>query len=293
MIDADLPKGRARLQKKLEGKQERPLIVLSLHDINDDRVLFVKKPIKTDEMLSALAHARQRISDAKFANVRSAPDFTKGTLDKDSDTHGKTDEKLTETEEETPHLKRYSADLSERSKTSKHQTAMLLDEKGFTALMSGLQSINIDNLEQVKVASYNPKDYFQGYVQSAYLIAGSRGQILQLNSGWKQLFIFPHSKEVWLDADDKQLRAFAGIVIKKSNTQKMSISALKPKAVTNQSLDKFQTMDGMLWKLSCWTSKGRFPIQFDIEHPVFLKHWPNFTRLMVTPHALRIAALLI
>jgi hypothetical protein len=31
----------------------------------------------------------------------------------------------------------------------------------------------------------------------------------------------------------------------------------------------------------------------DLQRPVFLKRWPNFTRLVITPDAMRIAALLI
>jgi hypothetical protein len=52
-------------------------------------------------------------------------------------------------------------------------------------------------------------------------------------------------------------------------------------------------MDAFLWKLACWASKGRYPKSIDINQPVYLKSWPNFTRLLVTPHALRISALLI
>jgi hypothetical protein len=51
-------------------------------------------------------------------------------------------------------------------------------------------------------------------------------------------------------------------------------------------------MEAFLWKLACWTSLGRYPMEIDYKKPVYLKHWPNLTRLMITPHALRIAALL-
>jgi hypothetical protein len=39
--------------------------------------------------------------------------------------------------------------------------------------------------------------------------------------------------------------------------------------------------------------KGRYPDSINIDKPVVLKCWPNFTRLVITPHALRIAATLI
>ncbi|MGR9115067.1 MAG: hypothetical protein ACU85E_04825 [Gammaproteobacteria bacterium] len=294
IIDADLPQGRVLLEKLLNKESLCPLIVLSLNDIEHDKVLFLKKPIKTEAMLAVLAQAKgmsHKNSGSDHGKVRTQPSETIGTNEQRSTTVTRDD-----SEEDlsiSPPLKHFVADFSERDKTSKHRTAMLMDEKGFTALMSGLKPIDIGNKQQLLEASYDPKDYFQGYVHSAFKIANTRGQVLQLNSSWKQLLIFPHSKEIWLDSDDKQLRAFAGIAINKKGNQKMSISPLNPKMASGGALDKFQTMDAMLWKLACWTSKGRYPVQLDIERPVYLKYWPNFTRLLVTPNAMRIAALLI
>jgi hypothetical protein len=51
-------------------------------------------------------------------------------------------------------------------------------------------------------------------------------------------------------------------------------------------------MNSFIWKLACWTSKGRYPQALNLTEPVYLKQWPNFTRLLITPHAMRIAALL-
>ena len=52
-------------------------------------------------------------------------------------------------------------------------------------------------------------------------------------------------------------------------------------------------MDAFIWQMAVWTSKGRYPVSINITKPLYLKYWPNFTQLMVIPHSLRIAALLI
>ena len=103
------------------------------------------------------------------------------------------------------------------------------------------------------------------------------------------------TQEVWLDADDLELKAFAGIQLShKTMTTEMPLTAVDPKKMDlSGKLDKFQSMDAFLWKLACWTSRGRYPNLINYEFPVFLKNWPNFTRVLITPHALRIAALLI
>jgi hypothetical protein len=53
----------------------------------------------------------------------------------------------------------------------------------------------------------------------------------------------------------------------------------------------FQDMDAFLWKVALWTSRGRVPAGTQLSVPVFLRYWPNMSRLLLPPHALRIAAL--
>jgi hypothetical protein len=55
--------------------------------------------------------------------------------------------------------------------------------------------------------------------------------------------------------------------------------------------EKTDHLDVLLWKLALWASRGRVPVGTDLEWPVFLKHWPNLTRLLEPPHATRIASL--
>ncbi|MFM2346413.1 MAG: hypothetical protein RL654_1166 [Pseudomonadota bacterium] len=50
-------------------------------------------------------------------------------------------------------------------------------------------------------------------------------------------------------------------------------------------------LDQVLWQTALETSAGRLPVGVDPAATVYLKSWPNLTRLHRTPHALRIAAL--
>lgn len=47
----------------------------------------------------------------------------------------------------------------------------------------------------------------------------------------------------------------------------------------------------LLWRLGVWCSDGRLPEGTDLEDRYYLRCWPNFTRLMEIPEALRITAL--
>lgn len=289
MIDADSTQAKKLLEQKL-AESARPIIALSLQELTFENILYVKKPVKTDDLLFALSEAG-RILSAKKKPGNQVNSYTENTANRQSQ------ESIAQTESglapEKNQVKKLVTYTNEQKKTSKHQTAMQLDEGKFNAYIGSVPGLDVNDPKQFPDAVYNPKDYFQGYVQSALTVAGTKKQVMHLNSGWKSLIIFPHNHEIWLDADDKQLRAFAGVAINKISGPGMTLTPAEPNAApTMEDLEKFHDKDAFVWKLAVWTSKGRYPSALDIHRPVFLRHWPNFTRLVITPHALRISALL-
>jgi DNA-binding NarL/FixJ family response regulator len=52
------------------------------------------------------------------------------------------------------------------------------------------------------------------------------------------------------------------------------------------------SLELVLWKLALYTYRGCLPEGIDVNKPVYLKYWPNLTRLEPTPDAMRIASLL-
>jgi hypothetical protein len=281
VFDADVAGVGALIDAHHAKKPHRPVIALSLRDGELAHVFYVKKPVKTDDMLGALNKAVAflgKIKQNEAQNAQLTANVIKPVVEKADDSN----------------LKSFVIDDDERKKTAKHQAAMQLNEKGFNTFIGNVTGLDVNDPNQFAVAKYNPKDYFQGYVESAFKISREQGEIMQLNSGWSPVIIFPQNNEIWLDADDKQLRAFSGLVISNTLDGKISTTALTFESSSlSRSLEKFHSMDAFLWKVTCWASKGRYPIAIDVTQPVYLKSWPNFTRLLITPHALRISALLI
>jgi hypothetical protein len=281
VFDADVAGVDALMAVHRAKKPHRPVIALSLRDGELAHVFYVKKPVKTDDMLGALNKSVAflgKIKQNESQNTHLTANAVKPVVEKADDVN----------------LKSFVIDDDERKKTAKHQAAMQLNEKGFNAFIGNVRGLDVNDPTQFAVAKYNPKDYFQGHVESAFKISREQGEIMQLNSGWSPVIIFPQNNEIWLDADDKQLRAFSGLVISNTLDGKISTTALTFESSSlSRSLEKFHSMDAFLWKVACWASKGRYPVAIDVTQPVYLKSWPNFTRLLITPHALRISALLI
>jgi hypothetical protein len=282
IFDADMVGVGKLMEEHHAKKPHRPVIALSLRDGTLDYVFYIKKPVKTDDMLAALDKA-----SAIIEKIKPNTSTESQLIIKDVQVQPSVEKS------EKANLKSFVIN-DEQKKTAKHQAAMQLNEKGFNAFIGNVPGVDVNDPKQFAVAKYNPKEYFQSYVESAFNISREHGEIMQLNSGWSPVIIFPQNNEIWLDADDKQLRAFSGLVISSTLDGKMSTTPLTFESSSlSRSLEKFHSMDAFLWKVACWASKGRYPVSIDISHPVYLKSWPNFTRLLITPHALRISALLI
>lgn len=292
IFDADSANAKKLIDARLAMNTHRPIIALSLQERKQETIFYIKKPVKIDDMLAALDKAKSIVEAQTSAAAKSEKKVPE-----------QTPPAAVEPKKPVPQpqaipvpqaQKKTNLDTDEQKKTSKHQAAMQLNEKSFGAFIGNVPGIDVNDPQQFAKANYNPKDYFQGYVESAFKVCEAKGQIRQLNVGWNPLIMFPHSHEIWFDVDDKQLRAFAGLALSNNRDIKISITPLDPNSsALVRALDKFHAIDAFVWKLACWASKGRYPAALDINGPVYLKRWPNFTRLLVTPHAMRIAALLV
>lgn len=290
IIDADFATAKDIFDECRKNTPERPVIAMSLEELRLENTIYLKKPVTKDGMLEVLKQFRVLSKDGDHSPVKHNKSVAVEAI---QDKLKVASEKTVQPTNHETNLKK-PVDKDEQKKTAKHQPARQFNEGRFSALMGTLPDIDFDDRKQVLKASYKPKNYFQGYVKSAYKFANAKARIIQINSGWKPLLIFPQSQEVWLDADEQQLRAFAGLLINKSSGSRMSLTPVDLKTTQGkQSFKKFISMDAFMWELAIWTSKGRYPSAINIETLIYLKRWPDFTRLVVTPHALRIAALLI
>jgi len=306
IVDADAMDARVILDHCLARQPLRPIIILSLEKLNIEHTIYVAKPVKTEAMLAAFKEAhdwlkkkKEKKKENKITTILKKPESNIQLTAKVE--QAKVDRIKPSTEKQasfelSTEKKFYSQSL-EQKKTEKHKAAMMINEQNFSSFIGIVMGIDFNDPMQWRNARYSPKQHYQGYVQSSIKVAYEKRQVIKLNSSWKPLIILPHSRELWLDSDDKQLRAFSGVELSSSpvhDVKEMILSKVNPKEEGFATkLDKFQDMNVFVWKLACWTSKGRYPDTLDISTSVYLNQWPNFTRLVVTPHAMRIAALLI
>ncbi len=147
-------------------------------------------------------------------------------------------------------------------------------------------------------SGYNPNDCLQGWLTKAYRQAMLTGMPLRLETGWQPILVFPKVQKVWVDADDKQLHAFCRIPLKtfsRLNGARVDLPIgihPEPAAALAELPQPLQAMDAFLWKVAWWNSGGRLPTEIRSTQVVRLKRWPNLTRYLCSPQALRLSAFL-
>lgn len=158
--------------------------------------------------------------------------------------------------------------------------------------------VDVNNPQALMRVIYSPSNRFQGALDKALKRAKKYQKPIEmvcLNTG---VIIDLEKNAVFTAVGDSVLkplclmnveRADSIRKIKKNYTgERILTLARKPReALIKWSLDAF------VWKIALWSSRGCIPKETDLSKPVYLSEWPNFTKLVCFPHAMRIASLLI
>lgn len=305
LIDLDIHQGAKLLESQKKEYPDRIFLVLSLKELEPiEGAVFVKKPAQAQGMLTAidsiraLLGSRRKRAEASRA-LREAQDSPQAPAARRQADAKPAPREAPATAVDGP-LKTVSAPRKIESST--HKVAMLMDEQSFKSYLGHREDIDPKNFAQLATLYYDPKDYLQGHILAACKIAVARNQALRMETPWKSINILPQHYLVYIQADEAQLRAACGIPFR--NIVGVDIDApgreqtAKLKPLSDEEIQALlqsgegTRLDAFLWKVTLLTSKGKVPKGIDLEQEASLKHWPNMTRLLLTPHAMRIAAVM-
>ena len=135
---------------------------------------------------------------------------------------------------------------------------------------------------------FNPDNYLIGHLQRAYELASSTGRP-HLIAGLPRLIgvrLQPASICV-TDFRDNQLRPLSMAQLPQTTARIVSASTLSH--ISNHGTT--WTTEDFFWNVAAWAARGRLPEGTDPYRSVRLRAWPNFTKVFMSPHALRIVAL--
>lgn len=135
---------------------------------------------------------------------------------------------------------------------------------------------------------FNPDKYIIGHINRAVEQAANTGRP-HLVAGLPRL-IGVRATPVpacITDFRDNQLRPLSMTQLPLTTARIVSASTL-PQGSGNEIV---HSSEDLLWNVAAWAARGRLPAGADPYRPVRLRAWPNCTKVFMSPHAMRIAAL--
>ena len=257
IFDLDTIEGMKLWDKHHARYSHLPTIVLSITKKEIARTFYVGKPIVFDHFVSTLAKIKELVSQ-----------------------QGKY--KKAETQVATLH-------------DAKLVTEVEIEKEEDTLQWCGqLENIDPNNHEELHKIYYDPQQYMQSFLEKALDVSkNSENKAILLDGLHTPMVIFHKNNQLFCPCTlaDNNLQTMSLLPVAKNRLQMtvLTESELKSYRITNNLVKN--ALDSFLWQVSLWTARGRLPKGTDLNKDVILLHWPNFTRLVVTPYALKISAL--
>lgn len=279
ILDLDGLNGKKLLQKQKDHYPNRPLILLSVRDTDIDDITLLRKPLsgnllkKTiDDLIIKLSqqHSAEEVSTAEPAPI-STP----------------------EPEPAPQSLEGLKPAVME-SKSNERRIS-LPDSATQARIIRGscnlIDSVQRNRFPHNNNLYYDPNALLQYTLMNAIEQCRREGRPLRLNlPDDKYISLLPVSNIALTNLNDNKLRPRCLLPIKQQQIRidhpgENEIALLQAKSEAPQDID------GLLWKVSLWSSRGRLPVGITIDTTIELRQWPNLTRLLAIPQFLRIAAL--
>jgi hypothetical protein len=279
MIDLDSISAISLLAEYKSRHPARPVITLSIKRervTHADEVLT--KPIKIADLCATIKRVTNTLamkSDADAIPVIAA-------------SISPVDSTLIETEPGTQTVPMLIQHLEQpAAEPIKAQAPPLKDYKDVCGVA---EDIDIDNPEQVTRLLMPLNGSLLGIVM--YAITESEHQQVPIAVSLKQkhLFVlFPKQQYASFTVKNDLLQRLCLKTFPAGSFGFKAIPGLLPCMDDPLAMSKEQ----MLWKMTAWTYRGKLPQDTQLHERVYLRHWPNLTRLLELPDAMRISALLV
>ena len=263
----------------------RPTIVLSVCDAVPSDALILRKPLRIASLLQTLEEIarnwRRQTASAVLSSTPKGP-----AIAFPSSEQGGT---------------------KPRHHKSARDATRAMEQAAFGSygeLILDRARVDVGDSEAIKKLTYAPEEYTGGQIANETSAALRDGVAWEITAWAGRIIVLPGSNKVVTDLNDARLKPFC--LLRATNLEapmkvlasfEFRIRALRDPAelrtIEKQPPPSMQaaSVDAFLWKLTAWVARGRVPVGTDPSLPVVLREWPNFTRLLVLPNSMRIAAL--
>lgn len=268
ILDLDSFGGEQKWKEFRDRHPEWPLILVSIkhHEIADRNTLFVQKPIPVERLIAAIETHRSNLPGSNIQDSQPAFDNPRINITKPMS----------------------GMDSTPTSRVvSTRRAASLMSASQEQTFVGTSPDIDPTDPEQLQNIYYNPAHYLQGLSQQALNQAVRYNQAISMDGPWPPITLDIESNKIWVAATERQLRPFCTLP---DTTLEVELTP-HAEGWSPPSNAKGYPLQAFIWQLALWASRGHLPEGTRIHQPIYIRRWPNFTRLVVTPHAMAIAAL--
>jgi len=241
-------------------------IILSLGDKDIAGTIYVKKPIEVDKLIKALKKLKLLSQESPV----SKPVETSSIEVTDRLSLGPRDARLA------------------------MEIAAIEEEEILHQYCGYAQDINPEKSEEIEKVYYDPNHYLQSFFERAVVVSQQfeHGGIL-IEGLYIPIVLLYQQNKIFCtcQSSDNKLRTMTLLPLSHGHLRMTTLNETELEKYISKHHLLSQPLDNFLWQIALWTARGRVPKGTDLHKPVVLLHWPNFTRLIVTPSALKISAL--
>ncbi len=274
IVNMDSVDGGELLEKVRNEYPLRHIIVLSVSDPQLEDTHYVARPIRVDALIKTIKKVSQLpLLDPRRvgAAIATKPELKEGSV--------------------TRHAAQVKAAMP--AKVSQ------VEAKKPPISRARIPKVDFCQAESKESYFYDPENHLQGEISTAIKRAVKKNISVQLSirigGEWKTITVLPEAKKVITSINDTCLKRLCTsplctLEVKMRSHNRKNSFELEYRAVESKT---GRSIDAFLWQVALWSAQGRAPLGTDLNAPVYLRHWPNITRLSVSPGMMRVVTLLI
>lgn len=281
ILDLDSLGGKKLLQQQQESHPDRPLIVISVRDVTIDDVHLLRKPLSgqllkraIDDCVSVL-DLQAPVEEPPTSTPKPIPEATPKTR---SEAHREADTALTVFK---------NNDRRSALPNSATQARIIRGSCGH------MDRFEVNISPGSNILYYDPNTLLQQELKNAIDQCRREARPLRMSlPDDKYIVLLPEFNIALTNLSDSKLRPRCLLPVNKYQFQiDFPDERESDQLVTHTHTEPAQDIDGLLWKVTLWSARGRLPLGIQIDTTIGLRQWPNLTRLLAIPQFLRIAAL--
>jgi hypothetical protein len=159
------------------------------------------------------------------------------------------------------------------------------------------EDLTVAHLSDEPALRYDPGAHLVTALREAYLVSRKWQVPTRLDTDAGVITVDSVQNRVYLEFSEARLyQLCASSLDKRPKTRTLGLQEAAAIRAALEQGSKAQDLftcraDATLWRAGMETARGRLPQGVNPGKTIYLKHWPNMTRLLCTPHALRVTAL--